>query len=222
MKNSDIILRETYFQTFSDMKFTTIEPHPLQHGKFIMGNEPVNTLPDKKDGIYFIQHNHVGVHESVATEEQKKTSIAIGVKMGEKLASVVLHDCADGEEIALTTKECGSKEFFRNNFIDAISDWNGIANTNDMRDFLNPKIDLSDKRYIPAVGELHLILLNIKAVNKALVEVGGDKIKQDWYWSSTEVSSNGAWGVYFLSGDTSNYNNKYNYLAVRPSVAYSI
>ena len=143
--------------------------------------------------------------------------------MGDKFANVVLHDAAGGEDIALCQGDkvpCGSEQFFRRTFKEAMADWNGIASTNDMRDSLNPDINLGENEYIPSVAQLHLILLNINEVNKALVEAGGDPMKEDWYWSSTEGSSGNAWFVYFYLGYTyGTYGLKYNTGVVRPAVA---
>ena len=196
---------------------------------FIVGNQ--QKVSDKHianiakpDGIYFILSPSNAIHESLATDEDKRNSIAVGVKMGDRFANVVLHDAAGGEEVALCQEDtvpCGSEQFFRRTFKEAMADWNGMASTNNMRDSLNPEINLGENEYIPSVAQLHLILLNINEVNKALVEAGGEPMKDDWYWSSTEISSTIAWGVYFNGGHT-NHRHK-NYTAVvRPAVACEI
>ena len=184
---------------------------------FVIGEQPKEPKPD---GIYFILSHDKFIHESMATDVEKHCSIAVGVKMGDKFANVVLHDAAGGEYLALCQGDkvpCGSEQFFRRTFNEAMADWNGMASTNDMRDSLNPDINLGENEYIPSVAQLHLILLNINEVNKALVEAGGDPMKEGWYWSSTENSSSIAWYVNFNDGHTNGY-NKSNYFVVRPSV----
>lgn len=48
---------------------------------------------------------------------------------------------------------------------------------------------------IPTKNEWMAIYENLEAVNKALVRVGGDPIEgYKSYWSSSEYSSNSAWG----------------------------
>lgn len=192
---------------------------------FIMGEQPKSSTASatavKPDGIYFILSSSKAIHESLATDEDKRNSIAVGVKMGDRFANVVLHDAAGGEDIALCQGDkvpCGSEQFFRRTFKEAMADWNGMASTNDMRDSLNPDINLGENEYIPSVAQLHLILLNINEVNEALVEAGGDPMKEDWYWSSTENSSGYAWYVYFNLGYTFNYGEYYS-IVVRPAVA---
>lgn len=193
---------------------------------FIIGKNPKESSINeaKPDGIYFILSPSNAIHESLATDEDKHNCIAVGVKMGDKFANVVLHNAAGGEEVALCQEDkvpCGSEQFFHDTFWKAMADWNGEANTNDMRSALNPDINLSENEHIPSVAQLHLILLNINEINKALVEAGGEPMKEDWYWSSTESSSNGAWGVSFDGGITYN-SSKSTVSVVRPSVACEI
>ena len=196
---------------------------------FIIGNQQkvsdkpiVNT--DKPDGIYFILSPSNAIHESLATDEDKHKSIAVGIKMGDKFANVALHDAAGGEYIGLCTEDkisCGSEQFFHDTFWKAMSDWNGEANTNDIRGSLNPDINLGENEYIPSVAQLHLILLNINEINKALVEAGGDLMKKNWYWSSTETSSRRGWYVHFGSSNTYDDYKGYTF-SVRTAVMCNI
>ena len=193
---------------------------------FIIGKNPKESSINeaKPDGIYFILTPSNAIHESLATDEDKHNCIAVGVKMGDRFANVVLHDAAGGEDIALCQGDkvpCGSEQFFRRTFNEAMADWNGMASTNDMRDSLNPDINLGENEYIPSVAQLHLILLNINEVNKALVEAGGEPMKDSWYWSSTESSSYNAWVVGFDDGFANGYCKHYNFV-VRPAVACEI
>ena len=193
---------------------------------FIIGENPKESSINeaKPDGIYFILSPSNAIHESLATDEDKHNCIAVGVKMGNRFANVLLHDAAGGEKVALCQGNkvpCGSEQFFYDTFWKAMSDWNGEANTNDMRSALNPDINLGENEYIPSVAQLHLILLNINEINKALVEAGGDPMKEDWYWSSTEYSSNYAWYMNFSMGGTY-YSSKNGYFDVRPSVSCEI
>jgi hypothetical protein len=178
----------------------------------------VNVAP-LLDGIYYVMNDKTLVPVAHLETIDKARVIGVAVKMSDKIATVALHDAADGEEIALTTTEKnGSSEFFRPDFWDAMSDWNGEANTKDYGDDLNPAINLQPGQYIPSLAQLHLILLNIKEVNAALDAVGGSPLREEWYWSSTEVSASSSWGVGFGSGFSYNL-NKYNTIVVRPAVA---
>lgn len=199
------------------MKTNVTLGQTLENTKFV-SKPVVNEL--RPDGIYFILSPSNAIHESLITNEDKRNSIAVGVKMGDRFANVVLHDAAGGKDIALCQEGkvlCGSKQFFRRTFKEAMADWNGMASTNDMRDSLNPDINLGENEYILSVAQLHLILLNINEVNKALVESGGEPMKDDWYWSSTEYSNGFAWNVLFNSGYT-NIDYKDISIVVRPAV----
>lgn len=196
---------------------------------FIVGNrqkvsDKPNVNTDKPDGIYFILSPSNAIHESLATDKDKHKSIAVGVKMGNRFANVLLHDAAGGEDIGLFQNDkihWESEQFFNDTSWNAISDWNGEANTNDIRSSLNPDINLGENEYIPSVAQLHLILLNIKEINKALIDAGGDPVQEYWYWSSTALSNDSSWIVFFNSG-TATYNLKHEYNAIRPSVMCNI
>ena len=174
---------------------------------FVVNEQPKKlgtpVVNDRPDGIYFILSPNNIIHESSATDEDKRNSIAVGVKMGSKFANVTLNDVAGGSKVAL----CVDNEYFdkikvinHSEFYDVISDWNGIENTNKLRNNLNPEINLSKDEYIPSMAQLFLIMLNIKDINKALEEAGGTPIKEKWYWSSTDDSEVTGWIVSFGGG----------------------
>lgn len=191
---------------------------------FIIGNESTSAPEMQQcgsNGVYYVLEggrlSPVDNLKSISDE-----IIGVAVKMGDKIATVSLHDAADGEEIALTTDTpCGSEKFFHPDFFDAITDWDGEANTKDYGDLLNPEIGLKEGQYIPSLAQLHLILLNIKEVNKALEDVGGSPMRKEWYWSSTEYSAHHSWYVIFSNG-YSNGTGKYYAYVVRPAVALSV
>ena len=173
------------------------------------------------DGVYYVLN---GGHLATTDDPDSiaEQVIGVAVKMGDKIATVALHDAANGEEIALTTDTpCGSERFFHSDFFDAITDWDGEGNTNDYGDLLNPEIGLKEGQYIPSLAQLHLILLNIKEVNTALEAVGGSPIRKEWYWSSTEYSALYSWYVNFTNGYSNGY-SKYYSIVVRPAVALSV
>jgi len=191
---------------------------------FVTGDEPTPTPSMQQfwsDGVYYVLE---GGHLT-ATDDPKSIVgqvIGVAVKMGERIATIALHDAANGEEIALTKdEESGTTAFYRPDFYDAITDWDGEANTKDYGDSLNPEIGLKEGQYIPSLAQLHLILLNIKEVNKALEAVGGSPMRKEWYWSSTEYSATYSWYVSFGSGNSYSYGKFYT-TVVRPAVALSV
>lgn len=46
---------------------------------------------------------------------------------------------------------------------------------------------------IPSKEEWMAIAENFDAVNKALIKAGGEPLKKNWYWSSSEKSGSNAW-----------------------------
>ena len=172
------------------------------------------------DGIYFILSLTNMIHESLATDEDKRNSIAVGVKMGNRFANVVLRDRSEEIQLCLDDNaRCGTQPFFRKTLNEALADWNG--GTNDIRENLNPEINLGENEYIPSMAQLYLILLNINEVNKALIEAGGNPMKEDWYWSSTERDVYFVWAVSFSDGCSSD-EDKGNYYFVRPAVNFNL
>lgn len=73
---------------------------------------------------------------------------------------------------------------------------------------------------LPTQQELMLIYINKEIINKALIENGGEPLKDDWYWSSSEYNFNSAWYIRFSDGSVYNYYNKTSYGYVRPVLAF--
>ena len=74
---------------------------------------------------------------------------------------------------------------------------------------------------IPSKEELLAIAENFDAVNKALIRAGGEPLKRDWYWSSSEYSYNYAWYSNLGYSYGLYYNGKYYsyFHYVRPVLA---
>lgn len=72
----------------------------------------------------------------------------------------------------------------------------------------------------PTIDELTGIYLNKDKINVALSAANLPELKERWYWSSTEYSSNVAWGLWmddgFRGNDYKSYFNGY----VRPVLAF--
>ena len=67
----------------------------------------------------------------------------------------------------------------------------------------------------PTIDELTGIFLNKDKINAALKAVNLPALKESWYWSSTENSSDIAWGLWLNDGFR-NLNSKYSNDYVRP------
>lgn len=174
---------------------------------FVMGKDekPVQAqLPKSgmEDGIYLVHADgKATLFELEYTKEDNMDSevVAIGLKMGGFGIKIALHDEANGEGITLTTKSNSElkadQDYYIDKYDDAVADMDGARNTNHLRNILNPQIKLADDWYIPSLGELYRIFINKKAINAALEFAKGDKLQDRWYWTSTESSATGAWGL---------------------------
>ena len=172
--------------------------------EFIMDYKETDKQPSEQpDGIYFVLHGGKKIH---AKENPARLVVAdcigIGVKLGGMGLVVATEDEADGEEITLTSaKDTTTNGVYYPNYINAISDLNGQQNTEHLKEIgLNSRICLKDGWYIPSLGEMYFILLNLKAINQALEYAGKSQLKDDWYWTSTEASATYAWYLYLYNG----------------------
>lgn len=180
----------------------------------------INVQPAEEGLFYILNDKSVAPVSSIDLLD-KKTIVGVGIKAMGRVATVALHDAAGSKNVALIDedKECPETPGeYKKSFKEAIADWDGEGNTKRLRPYLNPAIELKDNEYIPSVGQMHLILLFVNEVNKALVLAGGDELQARYRWSSSEGSSTHSWYVRFYSGVTNNY-GKYSGFSVRPSVA---
>lgn len=176
---------------------------PVRDG---IANGPCGIMEELPDGIYYVLADgnvvpfipDMGVDGSLDGSQVRY----VGIKWGSRSLKVALHDAADGEEITLTSgKDITKYDGYKDNYLDAVADWNGKANTEHLKAIgLNKEIVLADGEYIPSLGEMYLIYLNRKALNQALELIGSDPIKDDWYWTSTEYRAPSAWGLYLNYG----------------------
>ena len=187
---------------------------------FVMGKDekPVQAqLPKSgiEDGIYLVHADEKAtLFELEYTKDDPMVSevVAVGLKMGSFGIKIALHDEANGDGITLTTKSNSDlkadKDYYIDNYDDAVADMDGARNTNHLRNILNPHIKLADDWYIPSLGELYRIFINKKAINAALEFAKGDKLQDRWYWTSTEGSATYAWGLYLNDGNTYGWRTK--------------
>lgn len=192
------------------------------------------TINDLPDGVYFLID---GTHENTdhriylpldECKEANPSAKYIGVKMGDRAIAVALKDLpgdSDGELQLLPrnhrspyTSEHYSwdteKQTYRFNVYE---DFDGKGNTERLK-AAGCKIQLPEGEWIPSMGEIGLLMMNLSKVNKALKLAGGKPLKK-WSWSSTEHSQTYAWLVYFSDGNTYT-SGKYLSCAVRAVAAF--
>ena len=172
------------------------------------------------DGVYLIDTKGNAVRYDSETTECVNDTAYIGIVQGSHSVAISLHDVSE-DEITLTSKKDDGKGHYIDSYMDAVQDWQGKKNTEHLQAAgLNPAIQLKDGEYIPTLAELYLICLNRKAINAAMRFVGGQELA-GWYWSSTECSATGAWGLDLHDGSALTWNPKApNTLRVRPISAF--
>lgn len=171
------------------------------------------------DGVYIIDCKGNAVRYDGESTESVNDMAYIGIAQGSHSVAIALQDVSE-DEITLTTGKDDGKGRYIDNYLDAVQDWNGRQNTEHLQAvWLNPAIQLKDGEYIPTLAELYLICLNRKAINAAMRFVGGQELA-GWYWSSTEYSAPGAWGLYLGSGYAGTGTKAATTARVRPVSAF--
>ena len=187
---------------------------------FVTAPEPqqAKTANGLSDGVYLIQHDDTAVlfTGQILTDTEKSLYKGVGVKLGNKSLAVAMGDMTE-DEITLTKKQGGTR--FITKYHEAVADWNGKENTDDIRGILNDDILLADGEYIPSLGELYFILLHIRDINAALEAIGGKPLC-GWYWASTQSSATNAWNLNLNDGTASNYTRAASQLRVRAVSAF--
>ena len=188
---------------------------------FVTAPEPQQTKTAANglaDGVYLIQHDDTAVlfTGQILTDTEKSLYKGVGVKLGNKSLAVAMGDMTE-DEITLTKKQGGTR--FITKYHEAVADWNGKENTDDIRGILNDDILLADGEYIPSLGELYFILLHIRDINAALEAIGGKPLC-GWYWASTQYSATGAWSLYLNYGGASDFTKATNQSRVRAVSAF--
>ena len=159
---------------------------------------PVKPQTPRPDGVYYIYPDGTSELFNYRLQNLPQKDVArIGVVMGQHSLAVNLHDF---DSCSLTNKKDDTEY---NGYIterdDAVADWNGRSNTEHILE-IGTNIVLDENEWIPSVAELYLIYLNKRSINAAIYYSGGSRIKDGWYWSSTEYSAANAWGLTLSDG----------------------
>lgn len=188
---------------------------------FVMGNRP-EPQPESKpatelaDGIYLMYGKTAVPYTGYeVSKDGKEGCTGIGVKFGGKSLVLALTDISD-DDVELTTQQGGTR--FITDYHRAAEDMDGKTATDDIRDILN--MGISDDEYIPSLGELYFMLAHFTQINAALEAVGGEPLRNDWYWSSTQYSATYAWRLSLSDGDASGSTKATIQYRVRPVSAF--
>lgn len=172
---------------------------------------------DLEDGIYLCYEG--GKRQLYDGTNPTERVDHIGIKVGTHKVGLKLNSLG---EHRLSNKINIDRSYgfdYKKQELHALDDYDGKANTDHLK--LNGEFvfDLDDDEWIPALGELAIIFKHKDKLNEALAFVGGDKLTNGIYWSSTEVNANLAWYVGLSTGGVSKY-SKITAFAVRPVCAF--
>lgn len=177
-------------------------------------SQPIATEP--QDGIYLV---YADSHAELFNGENAKRNVTyVGVVHNGHSFALALNDMTDVVLLPDGEKAGERKRLYRE--CDAIYDFDSAKNTEALSED-NPALRdvLNEGEAIPALGVLNIIAHLRDEINEALAYIGGQELKDTWYWSSTENSQGNAWNVGFSNGNTYN-NNKYLASAVRAVAAF--
>ena len=168
-----------------------------------------------KDGVYFVIEGQAPIKfEGKETILPNDVHIeAVGLVMGEFSIKIALQDEAEGKRIPLTSTKNGDDPrddapYYIESYEDAIAEMDGDISTDHLSNILNPDIKLQDGWYIPSLGEMYRIFINLKEINAALEFIGETPLYRGWYWTSTERSATGAWYLDLFDGYTGYWSTK--------------
>lgn len=173
------------------------------------------TTQELADGVYIIYND--GRIERYTANNSKDDVKYVGVVCNHRHIAVALHDLGeDGKEYQFLKDGFEAPEnsvyYTRQQNINAFEDFAGKNNTEHIKTDYKTEIPLDllkDDEYIAAMGEFACLMMFASTINEALEYVGGTPLK-GWYWSSTELSQNYAWGVGFSDGGTNSYSKYYS------------
>lgn len=198
--------------------------------KFVIGDECDN-VPTSAADIVTLKEDGVYLHYSDEHEEwfdgknKIKNVYGVAVRYGGNYTCIAIRDVWYFDD---KNKVIDKFSLLKHNDYDTLEDENGyITSTlNAYNDFDGKKrterlaqrgcgIPIDEDKYIPSIGEWLLVFKFLDKVQEALEYIEGEKLKDDWYWSSTEYLLNIAWYVDIDTGFFGKYGDMVQTCRVR-------
>ena len=207
------------------------------YASFIMGDgSPIATCPPRADnsdertkavkegGVYIVAKGLPPVPFGAVgvVHNPEKCDVMVSYH-GHKW--IVAKEDLKGDELPLFSDDSHPEDTssFYKCEIEALNDFDMKSCTEHLRK-AGIAFELDADLYIPTAGQLAAMYLFRAELNKALELVGGTLMKEGAYWSSSEISANNSWGVYFNGGYVNNVYNYYKYGSnyVRPCMPFEL
>ena len=197
--------------------FATRTPPDEEEGRKHEYIEPII-----EDGVYLVEKGFLPRRfgDVAGVQDPKECDVMVSYH-GHKW--IVAKEDLKGDELPLFSDDSHPEDTssFYKCEIEAINDFDMKSCTEHLRK-AGIAFELDADLYIPTAGQLAAMFLFRTELNKALVMVGGTPMKEDTYWSSSEVSAWISWSVNFDSGFVGNWSSKYSDNYVRPCTAFEL
>ena len=210
--------------------------------------EELLPMQDIRNGVFIMYHrNQDGMPLIVEPNSwlsfQNKGEIADGVLLVEAGKMLVVAPTTSSSKLRWASADISGGGITTSDRLAALNDWKGKENTSlqithsecQSIDFAPGFCSLYSRKnangvgllkgswWLPSMGELMMIYSNMSKINYALGKINGSTLLTgNLYWSSTEYSSENAWGLSFTDGYTdSRYRKSSEILGtVRPVSAF--
>ena len=177
--------------------------------------------PIIEDGVYLVEDGFMPVRfEDVAGVQNPKECDVMVSYHGHKW--IVAKKDLKGDKLPLFSDDSHPEDTssFYKCEIEALNDFDMKSCTEHLRK-AGIAFELDADLYIPTAGQLAAMYLFRAELNKALELVGGTPMKEEIYWSSSEVSAYGGWNVGFGDGFVYSGIGKCYGPYVRPCTAFT-
>lgn len=198
----------------------------------------VGVLRSSYDNVFIMYHRKSDNYAMMVkphkwTSLQNSGEIAEGVVVVEGGKCLVVAPTEASSKLTWSSAAVSGGGFTTTDRVAAIADWAGKANTaaqiaastsgsvtntaSYAPGFCNlySKVNANGKGltagkwWLPSAGEMMLIYANMLKINYALSLISGaTQLAEDWYWTSTENGSPGAWHLYLRDGNLGDWGGK--------------
>ena len=177
--------------------------------------------PIIEDGVYLVEDGFMPrrFEDVVGVQNPKECDVMVSYHDHEW---IVAKEDLKGDELSLLSGDShpeNTSSFYKRE-IEALNDFDMKSCTEHLRK-TGIAFELDADLYIPTAGQLAAMFLFRKELNKALEMVGGTPMKEEVYWSSSEIGAYYSWNVYFNDGYVCNF-HKYGSLYVRPCMEFEL
>lgn len=182
-------------------------------------NDTITIVPeDAEEGVYFCLKDGTAVKYD--GQESMENVSHIGIIYGSMKFGVQLEDKGSYKLYSNYERCPENADYYTENGKSCHEEYDFIEATKRLKR-IGTDIPLADNEYMPLVRQWDIMGMFKSQLQKAILAAGGEPIRRNcWYWSISEYSRYGAWGVSFSDGGTTYGSLKSNSYRVRAVVAF--